>query len=419
MTPSSRLGCDPMTRTPRPTAAALATVAARWPTLLAWFLAGWVARVLLLRLAAAVGNDDAVWGLLLLPLAVLARLVSYVAIFLVVRDALAGTVDDEGGRVLARVRRRTRRVGSSLVESILPFFIIYAAWAIIDQDIVAYGRTALDLDSTGAGDSLSVSFGWLAVSMVVLALGLRLLLERYAARLGRWTDAVLVYLEAVWVLITVLVARTLLAGVPEWLESRRMFAWLLDRLADLRASFAWVDGLVDGLGPAWSALSDVVLLPLAWLALAGVVFAASLAQRDPHHVSRVRARYAALPSPWQRFLAFISRGVLERWEPVHRVGTLAWRAGPLPVAAYLLVFAVVTALPLWLETGFVHLAGPHDRAWWEGVSGFLELGIDMVVVPLQLAVVAVALFRITAQADSRRPVPPAPGAAPAAATSGT
>lgn len=409
-----------MSRTPRPTAAALATVASRWPTLLAWFLAGWLARVLLLRLAATVGNDDAVWGLLLLPLAVLARLVSYVAIFLVVRDALQGRVEDPdepGGRVLARVRRRTRRIGGSLVEAILPFFIIYAAWAIIDQDIVAYGRTALDLDATGAGDSLSVSFGWLAVSMVVLALGLRLLLERYAARLGRWTDAVLVYLEAVWVLVTVLVARTLLAGVPEWLESRRMFAWLLDRLADLRASFAWVDGLVEGLGPAWSALSDVVLLPLAWLALAGVVFAASLAQRDPHHVSRVRARYAALPSRWQRSLAFLTRGVLERWEPVHRVGTLAWRAGPLPVAAYLTAFAVVTALPLWLEIGFVHLAGPHERAWWEGVSGLLALGVDVVVVPLQLAVVAVALFRITAQADLRRPAPPAPGAAPAAATS--
>lgn len=411
-----------MTRTPRPTAAALATVAARWPTLLAWFLAGWVARVLLLRLAAAVGTDDAVWGLLLLPLAVLARLVSYVAIFLVVRDALQPRVEDPEktrARALARLRRRVGRIGSSLVESILPFFIIYAAWAIIDQDIVAYGRTALDVDQYRADDALTVSFGWLAVSMVVLALGLRLLLERYAARLGRWTDAALVYLEAVWVLVTVLVARTLLAGVPEWLGSRRMVAWGLDRVADLRASFAWVDGLVDGLGPAWSVLSDVVLLPLAWLALAGVVFAASLAQRDPHHVSRVRARYAALPSRWQRALAFLTRGVLERWEPVHRVGTLAWRAGPLPVAAYLLAFAAVTALPRWLELGVAHVLGPHERTWWQGVTGLVDLGLNVLVVPLQLAVVAIALFRITAQADSRQPAPPDPAAAPAAATSAT
>ena len=130
----------------------------------------------------------------------------------------------------------------------LPFFIIYAAWAIIDEDIVAYGRSALDVDPLAAGEALSVSLGVLSVSMVVLAFGLRLVLRAVAARLPRWTDAVQVYLEAVWVLVTVLVLRTLLAGVPDWLESRRMVSWALDRLRTCGRRSAGSTQLVAGLG---------------------------------------------------------------------------------------------------------------------------------------------------------------------------
>ncbi|QIG42348.1 hypothetical protein G5V58_05810 [Nocardioides anomalus] len=393
-----------MTPSPR---SLLAAVAARWPTVLAWFLAGWLARVLLVRLAGHAGNVDAVWGLLVLPLAVLARLVSYVAIFIVVRDALARAGAEPATEPLSR-RQRTRELGGALLEAVLPFLIIYAAWAIIDEDVVAYARASLDLDTVG-GDALSVSIGWLSVTMVVVAFGLRMVLERLEERRPQWTGAVLAYLEAVWALVTVLVLRTLLGGVPEWLTSRRMVAWLLDRVDDLRAEFAWVGDLLDGIGPVWSVVSDVALLPLAWLALAGVVFAGALHDGDdPRHVVRVRERYGRLSSRWQRAVELASREVVERWEPVRRVATLAWRAGPLPVATYLLAFAVVTAAPAWLSVGFEHLAGPHPRAWWAGTSGLVDLATDVVVVPLQLAVVAAALSLLSARA--RRPGRAAPRA---------
>lgn len=407
-----------MTPSPRSPAAALAAVAGRWPTLLAWFVAGWLARVLLLRLAGHAGNVDAVWGLLVLPLAVLARLVSYVAIFVVVRDALLGSEQGEaGGRGFARVRRSGRQLGASLVEAVLPFLVIYAAWSIIEEDIVAYARASLDIDQLAA-EALSVSLGVLSVSMVVVAFGLRLLLSRLEDRLPRWTEALSVYLEAVWVLVTVLVLRTLLGGAPEWLGSRRMVAWSLDRLDDLRESFSWFGRLVDGLGPVWSVVSDVVLLPMAWLALAGVVFARTLAERasshDPHHVTRVRERVDRLPSRWRRLVALASRAVVERWEPVRRVVTLAWRAGPLPLAAYLLAFALVAAAPVWLELGFAHVVGPHEVGWWSGTSAIVGFGVDVVVVPVQLTVVAVALFYLSGRAESRHR---APAAVPVAAGS--
>jgi hypothetical protein len=338
-----------------------------------------------------------------------------VAIVIVVRDALdSAGVDAPGAEPRSR-RERTRALGSALLEAVLPFLIIYAAWAIIDEDIRAYARTSLDLDQVG-GDALAVSIGWLSVTMVAAAFGLRVLLERLEGRRPQWTGAVLAYLEAVWALVTVLVLRTLLGDVPGWLASRRMVAWLLDRLDDLRAEVAWIGDLLDGLGPAWSVVSDVVLLPLAWLALAGVVFAGTLhGDDDPRHVVRVRERYGRLSSRWQRIVEVASREVVERWEPVRRVATLAWRAGPLPVAAYLLAFALVTAAPAWLNVGFNHLAGPHERAWWAGTESLVDLGVDLVAVPLQLAVVAAALSLLSLRA--RRPGRAAPTAPVASATS--
>ena len=260
-----------------------------------------------------------------------------------------------------------------------------------------------------AAEALSVSFGALSVSMVALAFGLRLLLTRLEDRLPRWTSAIAVYLEAVWVLVSVLVLSTLLAKVPEWLASRRMFSWLLDRLDDLRGTFAWLGPLVDGLGPAWSLVSDVVLLPLAWLALAGVVFSGLLADRElghePHHVTRLRGRFALLPGRWRRLVELATRAVVERWEPVRRIAVVVWRAGPAPIAAYLLAFAVLQSSTSWLDVLVSHVAGPHEQGWWMGTAGTIELAIDTLVVPLQLALVAWALFHLSSLAQRRRPAP--------------
>jgi hypothetical protein len=387
----------------------VAAVAATWPTLLAWFLGGWLVRSLLVHLAGHLGAQEALWGLLVLPLAVLARLVSYVAIFLVVRDAVAPAVD-----ATPAPRRRLGRLSESVTDAIVPFFLIYAAWAIVDEDVLAYGRSAadqLDFDTIGPGEGpLTVSIGVLSVSLVAVAFALRLVLRWAEGWAPRWTAPLSVYLEALWVLVAVLVLRSALAGVPAWLAERRLIAWTLDQVAR-------VEPLRAALGPAWSLLTDVVLLPLAWLALAAVVFAHVVTHElpdDPRAVARLRARVGAMPSRWQRTVGWASEGFLERWEPVRRVAGLAWRAGPLPVAAYVAAFAVVTALGPWLALALPRLLGPHEASWWSGTAATLDLVVDAVVVPLQLALVAGALAHLTRLAALRR----ARAAGPRAAVAG-
>ena len=92
---------------------ALRAAARNWPALLAWFLAGWIARILLLQLAGWLGANQGVYGLLVLPLAVLARLASYVAMFLVLRAELPHFPETESRAARASSRAATGRVRCS------------------------------------------------------------------------------------------------------------------------------------------------------------------------------------------------------------------------------------------------------------------------------------------------------------------
>ena len=81
---------------------------AHWPALVAWFLAGWLARYLLIELAAVVGASALLGGLLIMPLAILARLISFVAMFLVLRPGMPHLQRFGDGTPETR-RSRTRR----------------------------------------------------------------------------------------------------------------------------------------------------------------------------------------------------------------------------------------------------------------------------------------------------------------------
>lgn len=206
-----------------------------WPDLLVWFLAGWTARALIIRLAAFVGNADDIFGLLILPLAILAQLAAYIGMFLAVRRELPhlNRVDDlEAGDAVPTPTRRWRE---TLLAAILPFFLLYVAWNFIYQDAMDYLSSALNqaalLDGGRVASLASLSI--MTVTLAAVAFVLRWLLGRFSARLPRWSSAVATYLEAVWVFIALVVIQDLLAGVPAWLSTRRMFAWAVDGWASL------------------------------------------------------------------------------------------------------------------------------------------------------------------------------------------
>ncbi len=372
-----------------------------WPALLAWFLAGWTARLLLLRLAAAVGNELPLVGQLILPLAVIARLASYVAMFLVLRSALPNIEDADPPRADGTRRGFLARWAGAVSAAILPFFVIYAAWGMIAEDSRDFAAAALDqTDFWGGGsaNALDVVVDVWSLGLVAAAFAGRWALQRFRERLPRWTTAVSAYLEAVWVLVALLILRELLAGVPGWLATRRMFAPVADAFARWRDEQTWFRWLGDAFSWLMEQLGDVVFQPLAWVALAAVVYAGArtraTASAPNARVARARAavtaRWARLPRWARAGLTSVTGGFQERWLPIAGAIRLVWSAGPLALAGFLLAYAVVHAIGEWLAVGVLRVLGPHEFAFWTAVDDPIDLLVVALVVPLQLALVASA-----------------------------
>lgn len=253
-------------------------IARCWPLLLTFFFAGWLGHEALIRFAGWAGNFNSLWGLLILPVAVLVRLASYVGMFLAVRPALPHFEKlDEAARTepadQATVPARTgfaSRWATTVLTALLPFLLIYIAWGMIVDDVLAYGRVARDqAGAEGATNlPLNVPIGVMSITFVVLAFALRFVLGRFADRLPEWVGAISAYLEAAWLLTTAIALRQILSGFPDWLAARRMFAWIVDGVAALREQFAWFAVFGDAFTWLLGAIGDVLLQPLAWLALA-------------------------------------------------------------------------------------------------------------------------------------------------------
>jgi hypothetical protein len=389
-----------------------------WPTVLAWFLAGWLAHAALIRLAGWVGVYESLWGLIILPLAVLAKLASYVGMFLAIRpamrhyqrlDRLAATAP--AGDATTPVRRRSFRQdwGATTVTGLIAFLVIYFTWGMVQDDLIAYGRASWDqYDPNADFHPLVVSVGVMSITFVVVAFALRLVLGRFATRLPKWVAGISAYLEAAWLLTAALAIGDILAGVPAWLASRRMFAWIVDGIAELRETFAWFTVVGDAIAWLAGAIGEVIVLPLAWLALAAIVFAGVLPRRVRRASGRsARLREAAerrwrrMPRPVRVLGTSLSSGLRDRWEPIATALSLVVRNGPVRLGAYLLAFAVVTVSGQWLHGLIYQLIGPHETGWWIATSDPISLLVAVITTPLQFMIVAAAFDEAIGSLDEQ------------------
>lgn len=371
---------------------ALRVLARCWPALVAWFLVGWTIRALVIRGGGYLLNIDENFGLLVLPLAILAMLAAYVGMFLAVRRELPhlGRVDDiERGEVAVTPLRQWR---DSLLAAILPFFLLYVAWNLIrDDGIDLYFASTLQ-ENFGQNSNFD-SITPVSITIIVVAFSLRWLLGRFSQRLPRWTNLLATYLEALWVLVALFTLKDLILTAQEWLSTRRMFAWAVDGWAELRETFAWIGTIGDGIGWVISQFGTVVGLPLAWLAFASIIYFGTMPRSVRPEAASVRAaseRWSRLPLWVRRVGTVVSAGVLDRWRPVALAARLIWRSGPITLGTFLLAFAVTTAAGAWLRLVAYRLLGPHDTGWWMGASDVVELGLDAIVAVLQVVLVAAA-----------------------------
>ena len=402
-----------------------------WPALLALYLAGTLGRYVALELAGFVGAYSAIAGAALFPLAILSRLVALVAMLLVLRDGMAQL------GVLAPVpadrSERRRAFVDALLAGILPFVAFYAAWGYLREDAAAYFARVLEVNSgliadeilggaERAGDAAAgeLSLGPVTIGLIVVAFIGRWLWKRYRSRLPKALAAIAVYLEVLWVYLSVTLVADAFDSVVVWVQSRQAMVWLGDLREWLNAQLVPVAWMWDAVEWLLGEVGGIVLLPIAWLTIAGVIYgqavAPQTAQLGGAVVIRAKARFDTLPSRLRARLRDVWSDLVSRFQPIGRALLLMWRAGPVLIGAYVLLFTIVLALDAAFEFGISRLVGPHElNGFWMVNAPLIFLVVALVIEPLRIALVASAydavigrLARVSTEGSAQSLVDEAP-----------
>ena len=384
---------------------------AHWPALLAWLLGGTLVHFLMLKLASFVGAQNAVGGILLLPVAALALLIAYVAMFLVVRDGMPGL------RGLAPLpsdpTERRDAFLSGVLGGILPFVAFYAAWGFIREDVIAYTNDAFewltlwglaaavggeDFDRSGTVDDLGINP--LTIGLLVIAFAGRWAYKRYGERVPkrfasrRIFGFIAVYLEALWVYLAAYLISDMIGVVTSWVATRQGTVWLGDLRAGLTGWLAPVGLFWDAVGWFLGEAGGIILLPLAWLTIAGVIFGQAVKAAAPRlsgtRFARVRERYGSIPARVRRRISdFWESLVASRFRPIGAAIVLMWRAGPVLIGGYILLFTLIEFALQWVMVGFSRVIGPQElRAFWFPMWLAIVMIVTVVIEPLRIAVIA-------------------------------
>ncbi|GAT74136.1 hypothetical protein [Microbacterium hydrocarbonoxydans] len=374
-----------------------------WPALLVWFIAGITARYFIIQLAGWIGGHVATFGMLLLPLAVLARLVSFVGMFLVVREALRNLQAIAPVPESAR-ERRTMFLGS-LMASILPFFAVYTAAGHLREDAAEYARIALDVASgigflaavTGGevADSdvaLEVSLGPWTLLIIAIAFSGRWAWKKWSAKLPRVTALLAVYLEVIWIAFAVALISDAVESVSGWVDRRVAMVWLADVRAWVGEQLVPLAWIWDGIEWLLGEIGAIVIQPLAWLMIAGVIYGQTIVAeklRIEHAmIARAKARAERVPGVIRRRTAELGDELASRFKPMGRALLLMWRAGPVLITGYILLYTLVLAIQPLLERGIVTLIGPHELTFWVTFSTLIATAPILIAEPVRIAIVA-------------------------------
>ncbi|MBB3606902.1 hypothetical protein FHT40_006595 [Mycolicibacterium sp. BK556] len=422
-----------------------------FPQLIACYLLGLLGRHLAIEWAAWAGYDNDWWASLIMPLAGIARLGSYVAMLLVLRPAFP---------VLATFGRRPARSIDLFSTVIVPFFAIYLAWQMFREDWLAFESRALTYrvgDSMMAAvaggpptelhpQSLPVGAGtWVLIGGALVA---RWVLSKLKDRLPSWLVAVRLYVDALWVFLvlsfSVNQGLTILINPTEWIAQRRIMVWLSTTRADLFSHFAPLEKVWDAVMWALRTAFGGAAVPLIWLALAGIVYGVTLttgwrsvAQRVVgRRADKVYDRSTSAGKRWQRRWSILPKSLREKvtehavdqigkFRPITDSARIVLHAGVLALALYVLAYAGLAWLDMtgsfyraqlgdgYLLRGMAWLLGPHPAPFWAGFGQTLSLVSHAIIEPLRICLIA-STFAYCLEQVAQDPAPKKPVTAPAA-----
>ena len=408
-----------------------------FPQLAALYLLGVLGRRAAIELAALVGYDNDLWTSLIMPFAGLARLGSYVAMFLVLRPAIPA---------LAALPRRSARRIDVFTNVIAPFFAIYLAWKLFAEDWLAFEQRALEYRVNEAMLSPemtelhpdSLPGGSLTVVLIAAALVTRFVLGRFKDRLPAWMIPVRVYVDALWVFLGVSFAAsqgaTFFLNPTGWVEERRIVVWFNETRADLFSHFKLLESTWDVVTWALKTVFGGATIPLLWLAIAAIIYGVSMPKdwrgaarrlagvradrvfdRTAAAQKRLGARWSRLPDVRRDEARGWIRSQLGNYQHITDSARLILHAGVFALSLYVLAYLGLAWLDMagsfyrpeirtgYLLRGVAWLFGPHPLPFWKGVIDTLAEIIHLIMEPLRVCLIASVVGYCLEQMPTREP----------------
>lgn len=393
------------------------------PALVAAYVIGHTAHYILIWVSGFVGAYSSFALVLVAPLAVLSKLLAFVAMMLITRDSLPhlSAAAPTGEQTLLE-----RRVGFSeaVLSSVIPFFAFYYAAGFFREDLSRILTISQEQvfagDGSETGNALQFEVNPSILALLLGCFVLKQVWEKAKDRLPSWTRIPAVYLDVVWVLVVIYGASAYTIAFTDWVQSRAVVQWAVD-LGD------WVAVTVPAVAAVWEVAAQVVttvlnlsVISLAWLLIAGVVFGEAIAAQRPAMagLSRVTNRLEHLAPTTRRRLRDTAGLAGSRIEPILQATTLLIHAGPIRIAFYLLLSQVWLFADQALAAGIPRLFGPHEWDWWVMFLPFIALIPAMISEPIRIALIAAAYDDALGAMKAGGTSDAARGGMPAGGTSG-
>ena len=407
------------------------------PRLLTIWLLGWLGQRLFSNLAVIAGDASAWLTLILFPLSIVSELVAIVLILQVCGREL-------GTRSLIPTSElveddRDAGVTQLLAITLLPFIGIYAAFGHINdaaywlyvQQLARYGLLSDQQTVLGLLDDLALNHTWRLLAIIVALYVVRRLLDALHERTEwRPLGLLVAVIEAFFILLVVMGGIRVWQLAEFWVEDRAFSRWLdtaVDPLRSLLAAIAvnlpqlLVDAFDYLTGTIWPALAEAVVQPLAWLAVAAIIFGSnvmSLAElnrtvRDQlptRHSAGAQARTARRAVRREARVASVAASggvrrvgaeareaflgdVDDKYLPTLHALRLVVRSGPIFLGSFVLAYAAVEILGNCLQIGVRLVLGGHPGHFWLTVDPVVDLVQTLPIELLRLCLLAVAFRR--------------------------
>lgn len=396
-----------------------------FPQLLACYLLGDLGRTGAITWAAWAGYDNDLWASLIMPLAGMARLGSYVAMFMVIRPGIPA---------LAALPARSVRQVDLFATIIVPFVAIYLAWQMFREDWLSFEYTAVQYrigEAMTSPESVDLHPEMLPVSTVTVvliaaALVVRFMFGRVKDRMPGWLLPVRVYLDALWVFLVLTFSAshgvTFLLNPAQWVSQRRIIVWFNNTRESVFSHFHPLQVGWDALMWALKTALGGAAVPLIWLAVACIVYGATGktdwqaaarrvgGERVGRWIDRSEATRAQLRTGWKRVPGKVRTEVREqvtgqigKFKPITDSGHVIAAGGVFAIALYVLGYLGLAWLDMsgsffraqlgsgYLFRGMGWLLGPNDIKFWFGTWDLMALISHSIIEPLRICLIAVTL----------------------------